>query len=95
MENEILTYADKIGRALLDLPEGGEFLIERKVALENLARFISIVKSYIDRNLGKEEQPKFYICISSDYKRIKKFPIERTFDSEMEREYILAIEKQY
>ena len=94
MENEILTYEDKIGRMLLDLPEGDEFLIEKNVKPENRTRFIEVVKSYIDRHLGNVETPRFEIEISSDYKTIRKRIFAERGDSD-EDIYLIAKEEKY
>lgn len=63
-------YKDKIGNLLIDLPVDSVFVISEKVKPENRDLFIGIVKSYIDRNIGNQEE--FQIEFNSDYSKIRK-----------------------
>lgn len=65
-----ITYEDKIGSMLLALPLYGIFEIEKNVKPENRERFIEVVKSYIDRNMGKDEG--WEIEFNTEYKKIRK-----------------------
>lgn len=69
MEYE-MTYADKVGKVILELPMGEDFIIARKVKPENKDKFIEVVKSYIDRNFGNNEG--WEVIFSSDYTKLKK-----------------------
>jgi len=64
------TYEDKVGQALLDLQLDEVLILEDKVAPENRRKFIDIVKSYIDRNLGNNEG--WEILFSKDFGQVKK-----------------------
>jgi hypothetical protein len=65
------SYADKVGQLLLSMPIESEFVISEKVRPENVELFKDIVKSYIDRSIGKHDG--FYIQPSNDWSKIKKF----------------------
>lgn len=68
--DEILTYEDRVGIALLKLKFGDKFIISEKVKPENAEMFKSAVKSYIDRDFGKNEG--FEIQFTSDYSSVIK-----------------------
>jgi hypothetical protein len=63
------TYEDKVGAAMLALPEGGVFELAANVKPETREQFIAVIKSYIDRNLGA---PDWELIFSNDYTKIKK-----------------------
>lgn len=65
-----LTYADKVGVALLNLNIHDVLIIEELVDPANRSNFIEIVKSYIDRNFGKNEG--WQLVFNSDYTKIRK-----------------------
>lgn len=71
--NSDLTYADKIGVMLMELPFEFPFVLSQKVAPENQPAFITCVKNYIDKELGWKE--KWEIIFASDWTSLKK--IER------------------
>ena len=50
-----ITYIDKIGAMLDKLKVGEVFDIDKNVKKETRGAFIEIVKSYIDRNMGRLE----------------------------------------
>lgn len=53
-----------------DLNIDGSFEIEKNVKPENRERFIEVVKSYIDRDMGKDEG--WEIEFNSKYNKIRK-----------------------
>lgn len=65
-----VTYEDKIGSMLIAMPVGGVFEIEKNVKTENRERFTNSVKSYIDRDFGKQEG--FEILFNTNYTKIRK-----------------------
>ena len=66
----IPTYEDRVGMALIALPVGGIFEIEKNVKEENRAKFVEVVKSYIDRSMGQDEG--WDIDFNSNYTKIRK-----------------------
>ena len=71
--NSEITYEDKVGKKLLDLKMDEIYSLKDNVKKENTEKFVSVVKSYIDRDFGKNEG--WEIIFSNDYTRIKKQPI--------------------
>lgn len=69
MNNEI-TYEDRIGLEMIKLDIYDVFLIDEKVRPANRAKFIEIVKSYIDRNFGKNDG--WQLTFNSNYTKIRK-----------------------
>lgn len=67
-----VTYEDKIGSMLLALPIDGVFEIKKKVKTENREKFISAIKSYIDRDFGKQDG--YEIEFNTNYTKIRKIP---------------------
>jgi hypothetical protein len=63
------TYEDRVGMAMLALPEGGVFELVANVKPETREKFIEIIKFYIDRNLGA---PDWELEFNTDYTKIKK-----------------------
>lgn len=55
---------------LYQLPVGGVFELKKHVRTDRTEKFIEIVKTYIDRNVG--HSGGWYIEFSNDYKKIKK-----------------------
>jgi len=64
------TYEDKVGLVLLNLEIHDVFIIEEKVNPANRENFITIVKSYIDRNFGKDNG--WQLVFNSNYTKIRK-----------------------
>jgi len=67
---EEITYEDRVGLYLLRLEIYDVFVISDKVDPANRENFISIVKSYIDRNFGKNDG--WQLVFNSDYTKIRK-----------------------
>jgi hypothetical protein len=65
-----ITYEDKIGQMLIDLPLDGVFDLSDKVAPENRHKFIQCVKDYIDRSLGNKEG--WTILFNNNYTKLRK-----------------------
>lgn len=65
-----MTYEDKVGAVLMSLELEEDFVIQRKVKPENKEKFISIVKSYIDRNFGNKDG--WEVIFSRDYSKLKR-----------------------
>jgi len=65
-----ITYEDKVGTALLDLPLEQHFVISEKVKPENREKFIQVVKEYIDNNFGNNEN--WQLEFNGDYTKIRK-----------------------
>jgi len=63
-------YADKVGVALIRLDLHDVFIIDEKVDPANRERFIEIVKSYIDRELGNAEG--WQITFNTSMTKIRK-----------------------
>lgn len=70
MISEEITYADKVGLALLEMKENDELIISQRVKPENKELFISTVKSYIDKSFLNNEG--FEIIFSNDYSKVIK-----------------------
>lgn len=68
--NSDITYEDRVGGRLIELAVGEIYIIKENVKAENIEKFTAIVKSYIDRNLGRDEG--WEIIFSRDYTSIKK-----------------------
>lgn len=65
------TLVDAIGMLLYNLKVGDIYDINGRVAsTENRARFVDIVKSYIDRNYGLREG--WELEFNGDYSKIRK-----------------------
>ena len=65
-----VTYEDRVGSVLLDLPIDGIFELAKNVKTENREKFIAAVKEYIDRDFGKQDG--FEVYFNNDYSKIKK-----------------------
>ena len=63
-------YSDKVGLALMKLDIHDVFIIAEKVDPANRLNFIEIVKSYIDRNLGKSDG--WQLVFNNEYTKIRK-----------------------
>ena len=69
-EHYEMTYADKVGEALHNMKIDEIFVISEKVKPENREIFVSVVKSYIDKNLGHNEG--WEVIFSNDYSKVTK-----------------------
>jgi hypothetical protein len=65
-----MTYKDRVYKMLYDLPQGGEFIIEKNVTPENREVFIQIVKDYI--NFEYDRVYGFVIEFSNDMSKVRK-----------------------
>jgi len=69
-EPYVQTYEDKVGQMLIDMRIGGILVLSKYVKPENNARFIEVVKSYIERNMGHSDG--WDIGFNNNYTKIKK-----------------------
>ena len=65
-----MTCEDKVGAMLIKMPVGSIFELVNYVKTENRERFIEVVKSYIDRNLGHKDG--WDICFNTGFTKIIK-----------------------
>jgi len=70
MNSEEEKYKDVVGVALYNLPVDGIIEIDQKVKPENRKAFIQIVKDYIDKNFGNNEN--WQITFNSNYSKVRK-----------------------
>ena len=67
---EEISFEDKVGLMLINLTVDEIFVLDGSVKKENREKFISVVKSYIDRNFLNNDGME--IIFSNDYSKLKK-----------------------
>ena len=68
--NEEISFENKVGLMLVNLTVDEVFILCENVKKENMEKFISVVKSYIDKNFGNSNG--WEIIFSNDYSKLKK-----------------------
>ncbi len=68
-----LSYTDRVFNLIMNMPCDHYYDLTKKVAPENMEKFIANVKLFIDYDYGR--QFGFVIDFSSDYSRLKKFKV--------------------